>query len=122
MFKFSKTKTGNVQELVYTLMMWHFMTTGNVIDKDTLFERVQNIRYRDNLGYARGTTVARAYRRFRKVIEFQILKQELEIKRLEAENKLLKEEEDKFLYRMYGLAVIVAVLAIMVTSIYLIFN
>jgi len=98
------------------------MTTGNVIDKDTLFERVQNIRYRDNLGYARGTTVARAYQRFRKVVEFKILKQELDIKRLEAENKLLKEEEDKFLYRMYGLAVIIAVLAIMVTSIYLIFN
>ena len=86
--EFNTTKKWNCQELVYNILEDLFMYTGKLMDGKTLFILAQNTRYNNAQPYLLASTLTRAYRRMRKIIEFRIIQHELAVKKLHEDNIL----------------------------------
>ena len=129
-YKFRNKPNGNVQKEVYELMNSYYEDTGRIMSYEILHSTVQNNRFMNCKRFFLRSTIARSYRRMKKVFEWKIIQKDLDRKqaefdievektfqRLKLENEKREDREAK----IFGIVAIIWTAIIIALTLYSIF-
>jgi len=129
--KFQYRKNGNVNEIVYSILFDYYTTNGTLLCQNATIAFTQDALSNKGLPMAKRSTVKRAYRKMRTIINWHAIQDDLlrkqkerdiEFNRRVEELRIENETREDMVSKFFGIVVVIASLAIIGTILFSIFS